>query len=202
MQFAPRSIQRLLHNKTTPATNGGFPTLLIMSKLQQLQVAFVPEQDRLLMRVSTQDAQEFRFWLTRRFVNLLYPALKKELARQTHIAHQPSAEARRELLAFEHEKVKQSADFSTPYSDTHSRTLPLGEEPMLLTRFRLQNQASSATRLLVAGPKDQTVNLNLNAELVHSLIVLLDSAVSKADWNLRAAPDSRATDEPRPAVYN
>ena len=38
-------------------------------------MSFMAENDRLLMRVSTTDKNEFHFLLTRRFVNILWPAL-------------------------------------------------------------------------------------------------------------------------------
>lgn len=45
------------------------------SALHQITMSFLAEDDRLLMRVSTTDKNEFHFLLTRRFVNILWPAL-------------------------------------------------------------------------------------------------------------------------------
>ena len=44
-------------------------------KLRQLKIDFNPEQDRLLMQLSTSDGAEMRLWMTRRYVKLLWPVL-------------------------------------------------------------------------------------------------------------------------------
>ena len=41
-------------------------------KLHQFQMAFVAEQDRMLLRISTRDKAELRLWMTRRVVRLLW----------------------------------------------------------------------------------------------------------------------------------
>ena len=46
-----------------------------MGKLAQIQIRFAPVEDRLLMRLSTDDGAEFRFWLTRRYVRIMWPIL-------------------------------------------------------------------------------------------------------------------------------
>ena len=49
----------------------------------------------------------------------------------------PVPDARRELLKFEHEQAVSQSDFKTPYQ-AEARQLPLGETPLLLTRFQLR----------------------------------------------------------------
>ena len=44
-------------------------------RLHQLKLDFIPEQDRLLLRVSTDTRLEVRLWLTRRILRLLWPLL-------------------------------------------------------------------------------------------------------------------------------
>ena len=51
-----------------------------MAKLSQIQVSFAPAEDRLLLRVSTDEHTEFQFWLTRRYVRLLWPILEQMVA--------------------------------------------------------------------------------------------------------------------------
>ena len=49
--------------------------------IHQLNVSHNDRQDRLLLRVNTQTAEEFRFWLTRRLTLRLLPALQQALGR-------------------------------------------------------------------------------------------------------------------------
>ena len=44
-------------------------------RLHQIRIDYHQEQDRLLLRISTDEGSELRFWLTRRFVKSMWPAL-------------------------------------------------------------------------------------------------------------------------------
>ena len=46
--------------------------------IHQLNVSHVERQDRLLLRLNTQTAEEFRFWLTRRMTLRLTQALEHD----------------------------------------------------------------------------------------------------------------------------
>src|SRR5688572_24571546 len=105
-------------------------------KLHQIKVDYDPEQDRLLMLISTSDSAEIRAWLTRRFVKLLWPLLVK-LAEESspRISAQSNPEARKAMLGMEHEEAVTRADFSKPYAQG-GRSTPLGEAPLLLARIQ------------------------------------------------------------------
>jgi hypothetical protein len=81
-------------------------------KLHQLRLDYVAEHDRLLLRISTDDAKEVLLWLTRRCVRLLWPLLVDMAQSSPRIALQGSPEARAALLGFEHEQALRGADFS------------------------------------------------------------------------------------------
>ena len=46
-----------------------------MGKLAQIQLSFASVEDRLLMRLGTDDSSEFRLWLMRRYARILLPKL-------------------------------------------------------------------------------------------------------------------------------
>lgn len=154
-----------------------------MSQIDQIQITYVPDEDRLLLRLSTQAQEEFRLWLTRRLVKLLRPALDQSLAAQPRIQTQASAEARQELLRFEHERVVRTADFHTPYRAA-DKQLPLGPQPLVITRITLRRQDDGGVALSLAPTQGQGVDLALTPPLLHSLVALLDSALAKSDWGL------------------
>ena len=162
-----------------------------MSHIDQIQISYVPDEDRLLLRLSTQAQEEFRLWLTRRLVKLLRPALDQSLAAQPRIQTQASAEARQELLRFEHEKVLRAADFHTPYRATEKQ-LPLGPQPLVVTRISLRRQDDGGVALLLTPSQGQGVDLALTPALLHSLVALLDSALAQSDWTLHE-PNLAAT---------
>lgn len=158
-----------------------------MSRISQLQITFVPAEDRLLMRVASGDNEEFRFWLTRRFVAALRPHLENSLSHRDRIRTQTTSNARRELLDFERQAAVQNADFETPFqTQTQTTTLPLGDHPVLLTQFQIAPRNNDALVLALRPESGSGIDLNLSAELVHSIVALLDKALEGAAWDLPA----------------
>lgn len=152
-------------------------------RLHQLRLDYSAEQDRLLLRISTDDGKEVLLWLTRRCVRLLWPLLVDMAQSSPRIALQGSAEARAALLGFEHEQALRGADFSRPYDET-ARERPLGAEPLLVTRVKSTKDAKGDHVLSLAPISGQQVNVTLNAALLHSLCGLLQKVVGNTDWDL------------------
>ena len=108
-------------------------------QIHQMSVTYLPEQDRILMRVNTTEGEETRMWLTRRLMVGLWPLLSKLLT--DHLLKLESAgaslaganpELKKMLADFRKEEFLQHADFDTPYQEGQTRQ-PLGEEPLLVT---------------------------------------------------------------------
>ncbi len=86
-------------------------------QIHQLSVSHEEVQDRLLVRLNTQEAHEYRFWLTRRLALRLLPALDQSLIRLE--AAQPGVAAadlstQQILTDIKRDAFLQSADFATP----------------------------------------------------------------------------------------
>ena len=154
-----------------------------MSQLDQIQITFVAGEDRLLLRVSTTSNEEFRCWLTRRFVKAIRPALEQALSAQPRIQTQVNALAKQEFLRFEHEVAVQSSDFKTPYKG-QTRALPLGDAPALLTRCQVRSQDAGGIILVLAPEQGGGIDLALNPTLLHSFMALLDQTLQASDWDL------------------
>jgi hypothetical protein len=174
-----------------------------MSQLDQIQITYTAAEDRLLLRLSTQTSEEFRFWLTRRFVKALRPHLQRTLSSQPRIQVQPDPAAKQELLKFERELAVQASDFETPYR-AQEKSLPLGVEPVVLTRFQVRPRDDGSIVLAVAPEQGKGIDLALNPHLVHSFIALLDNALKSADWNLdeRVDPGTRSDASAGSATIN
>jgi hypothetical protein len=160
--------------------------------IHQLSVSHDDRQDRLLLRLNTQDSQEFRFWLTRRMVARLLPAIGQSLvqleATQPGIAA-ADANSQRILTEIKREAFLQNADFTTPYTSKPGPS-PLGTEPLLVTDVQLRRQPNGSLQVIFqekTGDSVQSCRLNLQASLVHGLIHLVHQTISKADWGLSDA---------------
>lgn len=152
-------------------------------RLHQIRVDYHPEQDRLLLRVSTSDGAELRLWLTRRYVKGLWPALMTlaETVGEARMQHDPSV--RKAMLEFEHEKAVNQADFATPYQPADR--LPLGAEPLLVTRLRARHDGRGNAVLAMHPAQGQGMDLAMDAMLLHSFTRLIQGAVGKTDWDVR-----------------
>ena len=166
--------------------------------IHQLSLSYDDKQDRLLLRVSTLDAEEFRFWLTRRMTERLGPALQQAVQRLD--ALQPGLvaadERSRQLVSnFRHDDIIRHADFRTPY--TPQATLPLGESPMLLTdvNMRLQGQELHLELIDQSGPAKRQCEMQLNSQLVHGWLHLMAQVGQQALWGLAPVEDSTTAPE-------
>jgi hypothetical protein len=87
--------------------------------------------DRLLLRVSTTDGAEFRFWLTRSFVKKLWAMLLRMVEWDKAVQQQFYASTRQAVLEIQHQGFSQQGDFSKGFEEA-ARNFPLGEAPVLL----------------------------------------------------------------------
>ena len=151
--------------------------------LHQANLTVSAEEDRLLLRLSTSKNQEYRFWLTRRFLRLLWSVLVKAAERVPGIGEQSDESVRRALLSFQHDAAVQQADFKTAYKADALHT-PFGSEPALLTGAKLKTLRSGAIDLSLETSDKRTLGIRLDAKLLHSLCSVLAAAANKAEWEL------------------
>lgn len=157
-----------------------------MARIKQVQITFVPVEDRLLLRLNTTAREEFRFWITRRYARLLWPLLERALAADPVVAAQTGPAERRTVLSFRQQQALSKADFTHPFEAGHSR-LPLGEQPVLLARAQLRN--SAPTPVLALHPeRGAGIDLALDSELLHSFARLLGETMQRAQWELAPVP--------------
>ena len=152
-------------------------------RLNQIKVEFVPEHDRLLMRLATDSDAEVLLWLTRRCIKRLWPLLMNLAQAAPEIALQPNPEARRALLGMQHEKAIREADFSKPYQEVE-RERPLGQTPLLITRIHPRRDQQGRQLLGLLPSVGQGVHITLDDNLLHGLVRLIQSAVARTDWDL------------------
>ena len=151
--------------------------------LHQLNITISNEEDRLLLRVSTTAKQEYRLWLTRRFVRALWGVLIKAVERQAGADVQGDDEVRNALLSFQHEAAVKGADFKTAYT-AQAFEAPFGEKPVLLVGAQLKAGRVGNFELTLQTIDERSVAVRLDAKLLHSFCSILSAAAKKADWGL------------------
>lgn len=150
-------------------------------------------QDRLLLRLNTQDQQEFRFWLTRRMTFLMLPAIEQSAVRLE--AAQPGVAAtdvhsQQLLTELKRDAFLKEADFATPF-ESRARHWPLGPEPMLITDIHLTVKPKGALEISFEDKSDpghiRSCQLHLQVSLVHGMLHLIQQAKEKAQWGKQPA---------------
>jgi hypothetical protein len=152
-------------------------------RLHQLNLDFIPEQDRLLLRVNTDHQLEVRLWLTRRALRILWPLLVKMMRSSPEVALQSNPEARDALVGMQHEQALSRADFAKSF-DEAPRAMPLGAEPLLVVRIQASTDGDGNQVLRLLPQQGQGIHLTLDNTMLHSFCELVQKAVAKSDWNL------------------
>jgi hypothetical protein len=157
----------------------------------QMNVTYLPVQDRLLLRASSKTEGEFRVWLTRRYtvllVKILYDLMEKAGGIQ-EIASDPATVGH----------FKQGA-FDQPYAPPtaadapRAATPPLGEHGILGYTVQYEQQANAITTVKLLPERGQGLNLTMNRTLLYMLYNLLEQAITAADWNIKLHSSQKET---------
>lgn len=153
-----------------------------MAKLRQLQLQYHAGEDRLLLRANNDAGAEYRAWLTRKAVKLLWPKLLAGVCANPLIAGQANRDAQEAMLSFRHEEVVAKADFSTRYQERENPSYPLGEAPILAVRISLRPSSQGGQVLSLYPQQGQGIDLTLSEQLLHAFCKLMADTVGKADW--------------------
>jgi hypothetical protein len=158
--------------------------------IHQIQIRHDEAEDRLLLRLSTTDNCEFRFWLTRRFTQRLWTILVQMLEWDEAVRQQLNPETRHAVVELQHEGYSSQADFATRFAEPAAdapRRLLLGEAPVLLATVKANKHGKGLQMLSLLPLKGQGVDISLDTKLLHIFTRLLREQVSKTDWELNLA---------------
>ncbi len=155
-------------------------------QVRQLQIAHDALQDRLVLRVATQADEEFRVWLTRRFLRELWPHLAKLLTQARGSAPLPA----------DIEAIPAPPSFEQAFQDDKA-TYPLGSNPLLTSEIKVDTLADSSYHLTFREGRERSFELGLTPDLLQALCAMLRAGAEQAQWNL---PLEYAPAEPNPVA--
>lgn len=156
-----------------------------MTGLSQIQASFSDIEDRIMLRMNTVDNEEYRFWLTRRFVSRLYPVMQDTIQAIPEVALQQTASNRDAVIEFQREKATQKADFSTPFVEEEKETYyPLGKKALLVVKGKLQQKSDDAFELSLKDNHNRGIDFVFNNDILYLLQKLLQDTLQKTDWDL------------------
>ena len=146
--------------------------------IRQLNASYAPEEDRVMLRFTTDIQEEYRFWLTRAVVAALLQhaqTLAVKALEQHHSAQQAKAVAH-----FKQQTLAQTATFTQFEGATR---FPFGAEPVLVKSVEAHIQAQTPV-LVLHMARGQKFSLRLNEELMGKLQLLLKKMSAAARWAL------------------
>ena len=159
--------------------------------IHQVSVNYFADQDRMLLRISTQTGEELRVWFTRRLMLGLLPALSTKATEQvnqlagyslnTELFH----DQRQTMLEkFQKEAAIYGGDYKTPFQ-VAAGNLPLGVEPLLVNEINLTLLAEGQLQVqMIEKLPTQTRNLQIvmDAPLVQGLLQLFNQTLPQTQW--------------------
>ncbi|MBC7756655.1 MAG: hypothetical protein H7Z20_08470 [Bdellovibrio sp.] len=163
----------------------------------QLNLSYIADQDRLLLRVGLSENSELVVWLSYRISRMIWQLLNGE-------AHLPSANSiqtdtppSQAVQQFQQEmqtsQALQKMDFQSPYTP---RQDVVNNQPMLVTNVLLHSQDGKPQALEMPCLEGINVRVNLNQELILALCNMLQLSCKEAAWDLTSTPPMQVAAAP------
>ena len=146
------------------------------SKLQQINVRYINTEDRILLRASTSNHEEYLVWLTRRYSALLLDKLNKEIESRGGTNEISSKQETKSLF-------NQGA-FEKPYNENEAVTRPLGENGVLAYALKTGNDDNGNLIVEIQSQDGKGITYHLNDALLYMLFSLLTQCAHSANWQL------------------
>lgn len=150
----------------------------MLSRLHQMNVTYARKEDRLMLRVTTKNGEEYRLWLTRRYTALLLKILQKRMDQYGGAPTLASAQETRKMF-------KQGAT-EKKFEAEKSVNLPLGEEGILAFRINSDVTRNGTLALQLLPDKGEGVTLNLSKSLLYMFYNMISQGTAQAEWRLDA----------------
>lgn len=153
--------------------------------IQQLNLGYNTQQDRLLLRVGLSDDSELLLWITYRIARQLWQLLSGETHLPTADSIQPDAPVASAVEQFKLEAQAAEAlkklDFASSYQP---RKEIRNDKALLAISLKLSGEAIK--HLDIACLEGVTVGINLPPTLVLALCNMLQLSVKESGWNIGA----------------
>lgn len=179
------------------------------ANIEQVNVSYVPEEDRIALRVGLAQ-NELVLWLTRRCLELFWPLLTNRLARTTSVVLQPDALSKAVVLEYEHKRLLKQCDLATAYkrsSEIPVETCVQGVQRregaltggFVISQIQTGDSLVSKDAWVVSLlPKlGEGVTLNMPLPFWHSLADMLYKTAAEAHWQLLLPMLSQSVEEDR-----
>lgn len=149
--------------------------------ISQIQAAYEPLEDRILLNITTLNQQVYSVWLTRRYLKLLIPALQGKHPRTGSVLLSD------EEFGLMHQTLTDQEFDSKVYSVytlPKEAEFPLGEEAVILAKIGFTD-LNTAHPIIELNPEQGAgFTLPYEAPVLKLLLKVLKQALKRANWQL------------------
>jgi hypothetical protein len=160
--------------------------------IQQINLGYNAEQDRLLLRVGLADNSELMVWLTYRITKQLWHLLNGETHLPTANSIQPEIAPQQAVEQFKQElevvETLQKMDFATEYQP---RKEVVNNGALLAISLVLVSYEQKPPTLEIPCIEGITVRMNLTQELILALCNMLQLSSKEAAWDIGVTTQSK-----------
>jgi len=168
------------------------------SAIEQINLGFNEQEDRLLLKVGLADKTEIAVWITRRICKSIWSSLQiagNALLPTTSQFEAPTIATPdgkdQAIQSFikeaDHQKKIENLDFKSEYiADRQARS----EAPLLAVQCMVVTIGSLPPQLELQCTNGQSVNIALTNELVHAVTSMMQLATREAGWDLLVSADN------------
>lgn len=145
-------------------------------KLHQINAQYSNKEDRILIRASTENNNEYLIWLTRRYTKLLLDILNKEIEKRGGTTTISSKK--------ETKKLYTEGAFEKPYAEEKPKNHPLGEQGILAFSIKAGSDENGNLILELQSETKQGITLNLNDTMLYMFFSLLTQSIERSEWQI------------------
>lgn len=148
------------------------------SQIKQIQAHYLPVEDRIMLKIHTDEKQVFHAWLTRRYLKLLLPVLQGQHPQtgDTLLKNKISSATN------QNEVLMPAGDFEQAYQPPEDANFPLGDTPILLSQMTFRGFDTESPQLVLEPEAGSGIVLSYEPGFLNALLTLVQQAASQADW--------------------
>jgi hypothetical protein len=149
--------------------------------VKQFSAVYLPLEDRILFGFNTSENELYQFFLTRAVAKSFF--LQAEQISEQAFGRQHNERSSKLISEFQKEGLKKQLNFQEQFEG--GDTLPLGDDPILVTQVQLENQEDDV-RVSLTLVTNQMVGFSLPALQLQAVCVLLEKLAQEALWQISA----------------
>lgn len=162
---------------------------MTLMTIKQFNASYLIHDDRLLFRINTVDASEYRFWFTRRVTLFILNSTSQLFSKKLEENHTP--EAAKAIVQFGQEVAKEgqtNPDGRLPELPPQPVShYPIGVDPILVVDVKCSLVKEGLENVLLLDlilPAGGILNLKMAGNTLHAMWVLLNQLSIHANWVL------------------